>query len=379
MDDRTTLGRQDESRALTGLRGLGALLVMLHHFYLHLPIDLRAPGFGGLLLKGYLGVDLFFVLSGFVMAMVYGPWFEGGEPGRTRRLAVFLVRRLARLWPLHAAVIVAVVVAELLHGVVLSPRLVAINLAMLQAWGVSAEINPPAWSISTELFVYLLFPLLAPVVLRNRYGSVIGLLVTVSALALCLRFAIPVGPVRRGPLDIYFNYSPLPLLRCLAGFVLGMVAWRAGRAPAMHRMFGAGWGQVVAGPAALAALIGLMLGRVDDRLIYPLLPVIVLGLHLGRGAVWGRFAQGPIYHLGVLSYAIYLVHVVLLLRFPFGWASPPVELAAFLVEVLAVALLAHFVVERPGRRLLRAWGEGLLGRALPRPAAAAPPLQGGPG
>ncbi len=367
-----------ESRALTGLRGVGAMLVLLHHYFLHLPPDLRAPWFGGLLLKGYLGVDLFFVLSGFVMAMVYGPWFAAAGSGRWRCFAVFLVRRVARLWPLHAAVIAAIVAPLLLSGGSISARLVAINLAMLQAWGVSAEINSPAWSISTELLAYLLFPLLVPVVLHSRHGAVAGLLFTVAALALCVALALPIGPVRRGPLDIYFNYSVLPVLRCLAGFVLGMVAWRAGQMPGLRQLMdrGAGW----VGPGALALMLASMLGRVHDLLIYPLLPVIVLGLHAGRGPLWAGFATGPVYRLGVMSYAIYLVHVVLLRLVPLGWGPFPLELAAYFAVVLAVALLAHHGVELPGRRLLRGWGEALLARALPRPAAAAaPPLQGGPG
>ncbi len=378
MDRRVTLTADStESRALTGLRGIGAVLVLLHHFFLHLPPDLHESWFAGLLLKGYLGVDLFFVLSGFVMAMVYGPWFAGAGSGRGRRFAVFLVRRVARLWPLHAAVILAIVGPLLWSGGSISPRLVAINLAMLQAWGSSAEINSPAWSISTELLAYLLFPLLVPVVLRSRYGMVAGLLFTVAALALCMELAPPIGPVRRGPLDIYFNYSVLPLLRCLAGFVLGMVTWRAGQMARIRLLADrmAGW----AGPLALALMLALMLGRVHDLLIYPLLPVIVLGLHVGRGALWARFAAGPVYQLGVLSYAIYLVHVVLLRYVPLGWGPRPLELAAYCAVVLAVALLAHHAVERPGRRLLRGWGEALLARALPRPGASAPPLQGGPG
>ena len=63
------------ARALTGLRGAAALLVMLHHFILHQPI---APHWAidGIVLRGYLAVDLFFVLSGFVMARAYGGWFR---------------------------------------------------------------------------------------------------------------------------------------------------------------------------------------------------------------------------------------------------------------------------------------------------------------
>ncbi len=371
-------GRADESRALTGLRGVGAFLVMLHHFHHYLALDLHVTMLSGLLRKGYLGVDLFFVLSGFLMAMVYGPWFATSfeTPHRTslgqhlRATVVFLMRRVARVWPLHAVIIGLLVAEWMIAGQPVSLRLVAANLGMIQAWGISAEINPPAWSISTEIAAYLLFPLLAPVVLRWRWGVVLGVAAAVMAIALCMRFAPPVGPMRRGWMDIYFNYSALPLLRCLAGFVVGMVAWRLGHAGAVRRVVATLW----TGPTALLLMIVLMLGRVNDLLIYPLLPIIVLGFHFGRGRLWAAFTRGPIYRVGVLSYAIYLVHVVLLLHFPLNWAPLGVELIAYLATVAVAAEAGHWLVEQPGRRLIRRWGEAIL--ALAWPGAL---LQRGPG
>ena len=70
-----------ESRALTGLRGLAALLVAAHHASLHFTGGGTLPVVSGLLRRGYLGVDLFFVLSGFVMSMVYGTWFARARGG----------------------------------------------------------------------------------------------------------------------------------------------------------------------------------------------------------------------------------------------------------------------------------------------------------
>ena len=368
--DGIAVARQDESRALTGLRGVGAVLVMLHHFHQHLALDLHFPMLGGVLRKGYLGVDLFFVLSGFVMAMVYGPWFAGGQPGRGRAYCVFLLRRAARLWPLHAVVIGLIVAYSMYDGNQVSVRWVMANLALVQGWGFSSEINPPAWSISTEVLAYLLFPLLAPALLRWRWGVVLGLLGAAAAIALCMHLAPPVGLVRRGRLDIYFNYSLLPLLRCFAGVLVGMAAWRLGRTGLVQRVAAMPW----TGPLAVAAMIGLMVGRVNDLLIYLLLPVIVLGLHYGRGPGWALFARGPVYRLGVLSYAIYLVHVALLSRFSFDWAPMGVELSVYLLEVALAATVAHWLIERPGRHLLRSWGEAILARTWGRPL-----LQRGPG
>ena len=361
----------EESRALTGLRGLGALLVMLHHFYLYHHVQTRAPALGGLLQNGFMGVDLFFVLSGFVMSMVYGGWFVGssprlgrlglGRPGRGRLWPVFLVRRIARLWPLHAAVLAILLAVGGVFGTSAgSVRLVEANFAMIQSWGMTASINPPSWSVSTELLAYLVFPLVAETILRSRFGPALGLLCVASMLTVCIIFAPPLGPARRGLLDVYQNYSLLPSLRCLAGFVIGMLAWRAGRLPGVQRWSRTGW----TGPAALALFLAALMSEQGGVLGYALLPLIVLGMHYGTGAVCRAFATGPIHRLGVLSYAIYLIHYALLEGFPLGWAPLWAALAMYLVVTFGLAILAHAMIEVPGRLLLRRAGEFLVGRLL---------------
>ncbi len=348
-----------ESRALTGLRGIAAMLVLMHHFSLHFGDGLGWPVLGGLLRRGYLGVDLFFVLSGFVISMVYGRWFGAAIAGQAwaARVGAFLMRRVARIWPLH--VVVALVLIGLAaadsHG--FSVRFSLANLLLVQGWGISGEVNAPAWSISAELFAYLLFPVLAPAVLRSRFGVMLGLVVVVAALAVCLGLTPPAGPGRRGLLDIHYNYSVLPVLRCVAGFVLGMLAWRAGAAPMVRRFAEARW----TGPGALLLLLGLMLAQANDLLMLALLPVIVLGMHLGRGWAWRLLTVQPLHGLGVLSYAIYLIHYALLSAFPVEGAPWPLMLAVYLPATLLLASLAHYAIEAPTRQVMRWAGDAALG------------------
>lgn len=364
-----------ESRALTGLRGAGALLVMLHHASLHLGLEARMPALGAVLRKGYLGVDLFFVLSGFVMCMVYGGWFTGRSASANpdaahsqaahplAAVAVFLVRRVARIWPLHAVVLGVLLAAGALLG---SPghsaRLILANVAMVQAWGVSAAINPPAWSVSTEFLAYLLFPLLARPVLRSRAGPAVAALAIAAALAACLALAPPLGPGRRGLLDIYFNNSPLPALRCLAGFMLGMLAWRAGLAPAVRRMARRAW----AAPAALA--LALAAAGVNDLLALAMMPLVVLGAHHGRGLACRLLAAQPLHGIGTLSYAAYLIHYALLFPLPPGAAPVLTVLVLYTATTFLLALIAHYAAEMPTRRLVRWLGDTLLASARLRPS-----------
>jgi peptidoglycan/LPS O-acetylase OafA/YrhL len=90
---------RSEIRSLTGLRGVAAAYVVLYHMHL---FELCSGAAATVLTHGYLAVDLFFVLSGFVMALTYAELFEGGfSAGRYRD---FLVRRIARVYPLYVVV-----------------------------------------------------------------------------------------------------------------------------------------------------------------------------------------------------------------------------------------------------------------------------------
>ena len=99
-----------EIRSLTGLRGVTAMLVAAYHFYpVQSPLLSRTVG------RFYLWVDLFFVLSGFVMALNYGRMFRDGFSGEA--FGEFLLRRLARVYPLYIVVLVLQVALTLgLYG-----------------------------------------------------------------------------------------------------------------------------------------------------------------------------------------------------------------------------------------------------------------------
>ena len=344
-----------ESRALTGLRGLAALLVVAHHLSLHIDVGASQPWLRWLFLHGYLGVDLFFVLSGFVISMVYGAWFTQAGSPRAAPYVRFLLRRVARIWPLHALMLL-VLISTGLSAATLSVPLIAANVAMVQAWGISVAINPPAWSVSTEFLAYLLFPGLAMLGLRGRWGAVVLALSIPALLAVCITLVpVPVGPIRRGPLDIYFNDSILPALRCLAGFSLGLLTWRAGRIGWVRQVARHPW----SGPAALALATLLALGGAHDLIVYALLPPIVLGMHLGTGPVQAVLAANPVHGIGVLSYAIYLVHYALLYQVAFQAGPLPIMAGLYFSAMFALAGVAFIIVERPTRSFIRHYGERL--------------------
>ena len=335
-----------EIKALTGLRGVAALWVVLHHLC-RMPGS-EVPVLQGVLLRGYLAVDLFFVLSGFVLSLAYGGWFQGRP--RPGVLTIFLARRVARLWPLHAAVVLAIIAWQEIAAVPTHPRMVAANLLMVQAWGVSGSMNVPSWSISTEFAAYLLFPLLAAAVLHGgRPGVVAGVCGGAGLLGLAVALGAARGTERIGPLDIANNWSLLPLLRCLGGFVIGMAAHRASRVPGMAALLRQPW----VANAACAALAVAVAAGVGDLALYPLLPLVVASLAAGRAGAARLLAAAPLTWLGTVSYALYLVHFPLL-RVGAGWAGPLHPVVVTLPLLLGAAWLAHVAVEAPGRRMVLA-------------------------
>ena len=361
-----------EIRALTGLRGIAALYVVLFHANgLHAFPQAVRP----FVHHGYMAVDLFFLLSGFVMALTYADLFRDGfDLGNFRK---FLLLRLARIYPLYilvtliTAVMITTVLADTYHFDDNVLRALPFNLTMTHVWGLAYSIVPPSWSISTEWAAYLLFPLtiMVAVWLPRRY-ALIGVGIAFAVLAF-----VAFGPYwmthkhnMHGTLDVVHSYAPGTTLRCLASFYIGLVAFRfRERIPPF-----------AASLAMIAALILLCFKSTDLGLV-AVFAVLIMGLSHDKGPV-ARVLQNPvIYWLGIVSYALYLVHdliqKIVLKSFPAWGLSGGLSRSEWVwVSVavsLGVAALAHYAFEKPSRR----WARALFLREKAAPAPAAIPAE----
>jgi peptidoglycan/LPS O-acetylase OafA/YrhL len=347
-----------EIRSLTGLRGVAAVYVVIFHY---------VPGVGmsnpltTLLAHGYLAVDLFFVLSGFVMALNYGHLFET----RISLLAyrTFLGRRIARIYPLYFAGtlagfgLVEAALIEPLHSGSTSGNLLA-NLLMVQEWGVGQSYDPPAWSISTEWAAYLLFPLLVvPSVLRGRLSALIVLCASIATVTfLCYAPLFQSGRASADGLIDLHTYLGTGVIRCIAEFALGLVAFRFAEKKA-----GAGQSGLPASLACVVTIFFLLLRKGDLGFILAM-PLLVVSLSSGE-SLPRRFLSLPaVEWLGLLSYSIYLIHDLMggLLAWIHTHATalhiPHAQTAGAVVcfvLTFPVAWLAYTFIEVPGRRLLR--------------------------
>ncbi len=349
-----------EIRCLTGLRGCAALLVMVYHFTLALPAGTMP--LHRVFANGYLWVDLFFVLSGFVLAYGQQAMFAGAYSVPTH--AWFLLSRLARVYPLYCVVILESAVLLVARAGHLGAGVLGLNLAMVQGWGLAPSLEGAAWSVSTEWAAYLLFPLLlGATVLRARWLAVVAGLAAAGALV-CL--ALAAGPFtlpdqgRHGPLDLYSSATTAPLWRCLAEFTLGLLSWRvANHLAGLVRRGVCPPGAAGVASAAVAGLIVVLLSvQRWDLAVVALFCALLITLSQQTGALAAVLSAPAPYQLGRWSYSIYLIHdkfthpaqqlrAVLAAQVPFASGLTVLLVGA---AVVACSALTFALVEQPLRR-----------------------------
>ncbi|MDB5692502.1 MAG: acyltransferase [Alphaproteobacteria bacterium] len=343
---------ESELLALTSIRGIAAWWVVLFHLRLLAPWVPHAAI--AMLDQGNLAVDLFFVLSGFVIALNYGDRLAGDwrAPGRGG-VADFLFRRFARIYPLHLLILAgfaAYAAAAILFGSARledrdGPYLLA-SLFLVQNWGFlpRLEWNVPAWSISTEAVAYLLFPFLLRLIAPVRRPSwLLALLVVLLGLSVPAFFAA-VG------YDFPNAVPQTGLFRCIAQFAMGMLLC------ALYRRL-RGRHRLSAPLLAAAAALGFFYAWFGLPVVALAWAALVLGLALAKS---GLLAGPFLVWLGRISYATYLCHYLALTIFKLlfveaGRPVPPVLLALYLLAVLAASALLYHGFERPAQKHLLAW------------------------
>ena len=354
------------------MRGVAAIVVTCYHYFG--AIGAASPTWPQRLAdRGYICVDLFFILSGYLMARTYGPRFMHAPGFATWR--DFMLRRFARIYPLYGAALAVCIVAAwlLFHDLRHMHPLFAVNLPhpardiafnalLIQGWSLAPSALVPGWSLSTEWAAYFLFPALVWLALgRSRLVVALTVAGAIGLLALVIVIDRHDGLLHGGALDASHGEVPATLLRSLAGFTLGMLTSRI----ESHRIAGL-FRDDRAGLSLLGLLLLAWVSRGPDVLIYALFPPLVLCLAVNRGRVAWLFACWPVYWLGLLSYAIYLLHFqfrALLWILEGTFASHlPNPLATMLAAaftyaaVIGTAFACYRLIEVPARNLVRAFG-----------------------
>lgn len=341
------------NRSLEGLRGAAAFLVVLYH------IGLLSP-FTAIIRNGYLAVDLFFVLSGFVICAAYGDRLETG-----RDVWRFMARRIGRLWPLH---IVTAILFSLFLGMIFAlggmhPHIPtsaeAMSIAtMTQGFDFFGHSigNPVAWSTSDEFYVYLLFAAIC--VCARSHRPIAFFIMAAAGFGVTVYVDAPVCAHTRTCLEVH---SAFGLARCLCGFFVGaLVALSRDRLRSLE-LPAAQMALAIVTLAFVAATSAIPLVAFAAPLIFALL---IASLVADRGPVALLLQTRSMQYLGRISYALYLAHAVFVMTFA-GWLNHDkfaigyqlISVVALLLVSFTLANLLHRYVEVPCRDRIYAWAD----------------------
>lgn len=384
--------------SLDSIRGIAAVSVVIHHLLL-MPTFLALFPHNAWInwsffRSAWLLVDLFFVLSGIVMSLSY----VRGDFGRFS-LREFMLRRFARVYPLHLVTLLAALLFRLLRiGLVALGVVIAVpsafevnnvysfvlNIFLLHSMGFIDYLswNAPSWSISVEFYTYLVFGLV--VLFAQRMASLSYLYACAGLLVVGSLFVIIVV-LDKPSLGLQTDFG---ILRCFVSFFFGVLTVMVvERLPGGLRPSAQGGIQLLTMIASIV-LVSVVEAYPPASFLAPLTFAAFLGSLLAfpdAVLVPRMLVARPLVWLGRRSYSIYMVHaIVVLLAEYFVRAIGPVRIAALdaicaglpatlnlclsLAAVLVVSHVTYLHVEIPGGKLFRTMlsgRPGLVGSAAP--------------
>jgi peptidoglycan/LPS O-acetylase OafA/YrhL len=367
---------------LDAWRGLAASLVVLHHFpstgYMSNSMLARSSGEM---------VDFFFLLSGFIIAANYRD-----RIGSWAALKDFMLLRLGRVYPMHLAVLLMWLAVELVGASTTTlaahvnrapftngfePFAFVTSLFLVQSLGFPTLVwNTVAWSISTEVWTYLIFGII--VVCRVNLERAAAILVALIASLLVYRIG-----------DRGFPDAALPMLRCVYGFMSGVIVYGAYRIVVDARStridrWSRGWFTLAEAVVCVVAMLVVSADETRERYVWivPAFVPLLLVFAFNRGAISKVLAWKPFVFLGLISYSVYMIHTFIQVRLMkpallllqkwtgfellSGGNGDPVligsgaivgdllTLVMFALVVL-IASLGYFWIEEPARRWTRTY------------------------
>lgn len=353
---------------LTGVRAYASLWIVLFHYNASSLLQISALPLQHLFYQGRLATDFFLILSGFVISYIY---YDRMPEFRLAQYLQFLLKRFARLYPLHILtflifvlffVAMKLVGAEPQNPDQFSLTSAVLNIVMLHAWIPATQLswNFVSWSVSAEWFAVLV--LFVFVITGWRKWSQIDRLGLITLL-----FSLYITHIADA-------WLPSRLVRMSFAFLYG--AWLFHALPWFRGGSEKVWNAILAGTIVLISLI-VAGAAYDDRvfIVVPLWGLLILGL-FKAGALSERvFANSLVMKLGEISFSTYLIHGVLtkvLFHIDLSTASyarwlkmvsPYILLPLALAITLAISYAVHIYFELPARDFVLAKGTKLLATA----------------
>ncbi|MEG0926995.1 acyltransferase family protein [Chryseobacterium sp.] len=325
---------KNEIKSLTGLRGIVALWVTFFHFS-----DFKIDLIQTVVKKGYVAVDIFFVLSAFLLAISYAGKFKSLNFSVIQK---FYKKRVNRIYPIYflSVIFIAVFLIDT------SKTKFLINAALLQCFfNPNYSLGTVYWSLSTEWICYIIFPFLLFFIVRYKIRSEI-----LIVLGLVLRLIFPYLPdnlylgsemrmqMIKSPayLDVTFGLNSL--VRTISSYFLGIgIAFLPGITLRKNLVI------------YIALILSVLLLYTEKGLFFiPLLSAIMIKqLYDGENSIVKRFlGSNAVYFLGNISYSLYIIHYIVLIQ-KFVLVSSQL-LNSFILIALSIVLsyFSYILIER---------------------------------
>jgi peptidoglycan/LPS O-acetylase OafA/YrhL len=336
--------------SLTSIRGIAAWWVVLFHFGSYIEPYVPSSVYG-LISRGYLAVDLFFCLSGFVIFMNYGTI----DIKSAAACKIFYTKRIAKIYPLHLSAIGLylglVGLLTLFHRPIpwesYSIKSLFFNLLLVQDWDVLKQLswNNPSWSISAEFAAYLLFPVLALVVRPASkhiwYG---GLVIGGALILLNLCYA-------REAYDLGGAITTFGVIRCASQFTIGAVL-------AAIYLRNPSPGRSVKLTLFAAAFLFFLAGLYVLESIFIPIGWAALVLYLAFNDETSRLLRFRLLvFIGEISYATYMVHYFIRELFKLALVrenqvTPAAYIILTFLIIMIFSVALYRLVEKPAQRVI---------------------------
>jgi peptidoglycan/LPS O-acetylase OafA/YrhL len=345
---------------LTGLRGLAAWWVVLYHIYQHLqPL---VPDFiSCIIIKGYLAVDYFFILSGFIISYTYLDKIISLPSGYIKQ---FYIKRLARIYPLHWTVLILYITIPLAYlithrslpgGDLFSIKNFLYSFFLIHNWGFQTELtwNIPSWSISTEIASYIVFPFLAYFLYRLKSDKFIFMTALLFAAIIAFSFRLLNAD------SLGADIEKIGLIRCILEFSLGICIYLLYRS---KRVISRAVASILMLVGVLLLFAAIYLGIRDYFIIPAASFLFIYGSLFSYRALIYIFSNRFVIYIGEISYSTYLIHYLIKEWFKMLFLTSSEQgsllwICGYLIAVLVASIVLYKIIECPSRNWIGSFGK----------------------
>lgn len=348
---------------LTGIRFFAAIHVVLFHNFSFFGLENTPAWITNFIFKGEAAVSFFFILSGYILTHAYQERLNDS----TQKKKYFL-SRLAKLYPLYFLAFII----DLPRGInyffseytlkeaVAKTFISSIaHLSMLQSWipRVTASWNPPAWSLSCEMFFYLIFIFTMKPLLKTSKKALLLFLLYIFPISLYFAFKYSgLAQVDSSLFHTFWRSFPLfKINEFFIGILLYSVCLKKNKLSTIIQDYGGMifWGSIILSIILTTAARSYVPRSIFSNVLYvPIFSLIIISSQ--KRIFWGKkyFESKLIVHLGLISYALYILHQPLANYFTYMPENSISKGLFYLVSITVVAHLLYTYIEKPCHKKL---------------------------